>query len=72
MASAGAGKQNGGPKRSVDDLCTGRGFVLGRAATTRETRVSLGSTLLYSTLLYSTLLYSTLLYSTLLIIGEHW
>ncbi len=26
--------QGGGPKSSVDDLCTGRGVVLGRAATT--------------------------------------
>ena len=26
--------QSGGPKSSVDDLCTGRGVVLGRAATT--------------------------------------
>ena len=26
--------QSGGPKSSVDDLCAGRGVVLGRAATT--------------------------------------
>jgi hypothetical protein len=32
--SRSVGWQGGGPKSSVDDLCTGRGVVLGRAATT--------------------------------------